>query len=158
VAPEGKSKTSPAGEKIKIDGAEIDILFPFENIGGKQLKDSASANDTCIVDKITYGKNSFLFIGDISSTIEKQLVNSGENILANVLKVAHHGSKYSTSDLFLENVRPEIAVISVGKNSYGHPTPEVLQKLENFGIQIKRTDTEGDVEIVSDGQNIKLNN
>ena len=70
--------------------------------------------------------------------------------------MAHHGSKYSTSDLFLENVKPKIAVIEVGKNSYGHPTPEVLQRLQNFGIKIFRTDKDGDVEIVSDGSKIEI--
>ena len=67
-------------------------------------------------------------------------------------KVSHHGSKYSTSALFLENVNPEIAVILVGKNSYGHPTAETLQRLENFGIKVLRTDLDGDIEIVSDGE------
>jgi competence protein ComEC len=78
--------------------------------------------------------------------------------LADVLKVAHHGSKYSTSDEILENVNPKIAVIEVGKNSYGHPTPEVLQKLEKFGIRVLRTDTSGDIKIASDGSNIYLKN
>ena len=75
---------------------------------------------------------------------------------ASVLKVAHHGSKYSTSDIFLETVKPGIAVISVGKNSYGHPTQETLKRLEEFGIKILRTDTNGDVNMVSDGKNIIL--
>jgi beta-lactamase superfamily II metal-dependent hydrolase len=105
-----------------------------------------------------YGKDSFLFTGDIDTKAEKQLVNSGENILATVLKVAHHGSKYSTSDLFLQNVKPEFAVIEVGKNTYGHPTPETLQRLENSGIKVLRTDINGDIKLISDGNNIKINN
>ena len=137
------------GQEIKAGNVEIDTLFPFKSLEGFDV--TASANDTCIVNKIIYGKNSFLFTGDITSVTEKKLVDSGENILSDVLKVAHHGSKYSTSDLFLENVKPKIAVIEVGKNSYGHPTPEVLNRLKNFGIQIKRTDRDGDIEIISDG-------
>ena len=76
--------------------------------------------------------------------------------MSDVLKVAYHGSKYSTSNLFLQNVKPKIAVIEVGKNSYGHPTPEVLQRLENFGIKMFRTDKDGDVDMESDGSNIYI--
>jgi competence protein ComEC len=69
--------------------------------------------------------------------------------------VAHHGSKYSTSELFLENTKPKIAVISNGKdNSYGHPTPEVLQRLKKYDIKTLRTDQSGDIELASDGKNI----
>ncbi|PJE69270.1 hypothetical protein COU96_00635 [Candidatus Shapirobacteria bacterium CG10_big_fil_rev_8_21_14_0_10_38_14] len=154
--------TATAGTKIKAGNTEIDILFPFENLAGKELKDTS--NDTCVVSKLIYGKDSFLFTGDISSVAEKKLVEiassqapRNDDLNSDVLKVAHHGSKYSTSDIFLENVRPKIAVISVGaKNTYGHPTPEVLQRLQKFGIQTLRTDTNGDINMVSDGNNIKL--
>ena len=75
------------------------------------------------------------------------------------MKTAHHGSKYSTSEEFLQSVNPKIAVISSGaKNSYGHPTPEVLQKLEKFGIKILRTDKDGTIKIESDGNIIKILN
>ena len=144
-----------AGQEIRAGNVLIDTMYPFSSLEGKQLE--ASANDTCVVSKIIYGKDSFLFTGDIDNKAEKELVDSNEDILSNVLKVAHHGSKTSTSDLFLENVKPQIAVISVGaKNTYGHPTPEVLQRLEKFGIKMFRTDKDGDVEFVSDGNNIKL--
>lgn len=146
--------TAQAGQKIRAGKTEIDILFPFESLGGKELKNTS--NDAGVVAKIIYGKNSFLFTGDISSTAEKRLVNSKEDIVSDVLKVAHHGSKYSTSDLFLQNVEPKIAVIEVGKNSYGHPTPETLQRLEKFGIKVERTDQNGDIQIVSDGNNLKI--
>ena len=141
-------------QKIMAGQVEIDTLFPFESLEGFKL--TSSANDTCVVSKVIYGKESFLFTGDIDTKAEEQLVNSGEDISANVLKIAHHGSKYSTSDLFLENVKPEFAVIEVGKNTYGHPTPEVLQRLEKFGIKVFRTDKDGDVKFVSDGNNINL--
>jgi len=146
-----------AGEEIKAGNLLIDILYPFENLAGKELKNTS--NDTCIVSKLIFGGNSFLFTGDISFVAEKELVASANShelasLKSDVLKVAHHGSKYSTSDLFLENVKPKIAVIEVGKNSYGHPTPEVLQRLEKFGIKVFRTDKDGDVEMESDGKNI----
>lgn len=142
-----------AGEKIKIGNAEIDILYPIENLSGKELKNTS--NDAGVVSKLIYGKNSFLFTGDISATAEKKL----SDINADVLKVAHHGSKYSSSDLFLAAVSPKIAVISVGvKNTYGHPTPEVLQRLSNYDINVLRTDQSGDINFISDGTNIKILN
>ncbi len=147
-----------SGTKIKAGDAEINILFPSENLAGKEAP--KTSNDTCIVLKLIYGKDSFLFTGDISSKIEKELVEADRHrvsaLSADVLKVAHHGSKYSTSDIFLENVKPEIAVISVGKNSYGHPTPEVLQRLANYDIKTLRTDQNGDINMVSDGENISI--
>ena len=143
-----------AGTKVKAGNAEIDILFPFENLAGNEVKNT---NDSSIVAKLIYGKESFLFTGDISSTAEKLLANSKENILSNVLKVAHHGSKYSTSDLFLAAVAPRIAVISAGvKNTYGHPTREVLQRLQNYDITTLRTDQSGDINFVTDGNSIYI--
>jgi len=146
-----------ANQEIKLGNVKIDTLFPLKSIRGEEMKNTS--NDTCVVNKIIFGDDSFLFTGDISSSAEKEMVDSGENVLSDVLKVAHHGSKYSTSDLFLENVNPEIAVISVGaKNTYGHPTPEALQRLENFDINIFRTDKDGDIKMESDGENIKILN
>lgn len=141
-------------QDIKVGNVVIDILYPFEDLAGKEFKNKN--NDTSIVSRLIFGENTFLFTADISSKVEKELINSGVNLKSDVLKVAHHGSKYSSSNEFLENVNPKIAVISVGKNSYGHPTSETLQRLENFGIHILRTDQNGDVIIKSDGQNIKI--
>jgi competence protein ComEC len=145
-----------AGQEIKVGNVLINALLPFESMEGLDI--GSSANDTCVVNKIIYGRNSFLFTGDISSVVEKELIISGENISSNVLKIAHHGSKYSTSEEFLQAVNPKTAVIGVGENSYGHPTAEVLQRLEKFGIQVLRTDTNGTVKFVSDGNDIKLIN
>ncbi len=151
----------PAGrQEIKAGNVLIDTIYPLQSMEGKEMK--SSSNDSCVVSKIIYGKNSFLFTGDIDTKAEKEIVGeiiwhgSGQDILANVLKVAHHGSKYSTSDLFLASVTPKFAVIEVGKNSYGHPTPETLQRLQNFGIKVLRTDINGDVTFISDGNNITL--
>ena len=143
-----------AGQKIKAGNVSIDTIYPLESMEGRDMKNSS--NDSCIVSKIVYGKNSFLFTGDIDTATEKKIVNSRENILADVLKVAHHGSKYSTSNLFLAAVAPRIANIEVGKNSYGHPTQEVLQRLADFGIKTLRTDQNGDITIISNGQKIQI--
>lgn len=141
--------------KLKAGDVVIDTLYPFEYLEGKELK--STSNDSCVVSKVVFGKDSFLFTGDITSKVEKELISKESDLASDVLKVAHHGSKYSTSDEFLENVEAKIAVISAGKdNYYGLPAPEVLQRLEKFGIQTLRTDKDGDVKIESDGKNIYL--
>ena len=140
-----------SSEIITAGDLKIDVLYPFLSLENKEVK---SANETSVVAKIIYGKNYFLFTGDIDMAIERKIVKSGQNVNADVLKIAHHGSKYSTSPEFLQSVSPFLAVISVGKNSYGHPTSEVLNKLENFGIKVKRTDIAGDIKLMSDGNKI----
>lgn len=141
-------------QKIKAGDVVIDTLHPFEDLTGSKFGVKDKDNDTGIVSRLIYGKNTFLFTADISSKAEKELINKELDLKSDVLKVAHHGSKYSTSDEFLKNVKPKIAVISVGKNSYGHPTPETLQRLENSDIHILRTDKSGDIKFESDGKNI----
>lgn len=146
-----------SGQQIKAGHVVIETMFPLESIEGQNTKNTS--NDTCVVSKVIYGNNSFLFTGDIGFVAEKDLINRGGELSSNILKISHHGSKYSTSEEFLLSVNPEMAIISVGaKNTYGHPTPEVLQRLEKSGIKVLRTDIDGDVEFVSDGNNIKLIN
>lgn len=135
---------------VKSGAVGITTLNPQENLGG--IFFDKQDNDTGIVSHLQYGKTSFLFTADVSSKVEQDLIDSGANLASDVLKVGHHGSKYSTAESFLEAVHPNIAVISVGKgNSYGHPTPEVLQRLDEFGIPYYRTDIHGDVTVMSDG-------
>ena len=146
-------KIAKAGDRIILENPSIffDVLNPIENEDGKEIEDS---NDTSIILSLTIEKNKFLFTGDVSFKIEKQLLE--ENIDSDVLKVAHHGSRTSTSEQFLEKVSPLIAVISVGKNNYGHPTEELLARLDNFSIEVLRTDKNGDIKIFSNGENLKL--
>lgn len=132
----------------------IEILYPLENLEGKKFKDS---NDTSIVAKLIFGDNSFLFTGDIYKSGEKELIKRGIDVDSEVLKVAHHGSKTSTSEEFLKEVSPEIAIILVGKeNPYGHPRQEVLEILEKYGIRVLRTDLDNDIKIISDGKSLKV--
>ena len=151
-----KILVAQAGQEIVAGNVLIDTLFPFESLEGKEIK--SSSNDSCVVSKIIYGKNSFLFTGDIDATAEKALANANKLGNDDVLKVAHHGSKYSTSDLFLADVSAKFAIIEVGKNTYGHPTPEVLQRLANFGVKTLRTDQKGDITVLSNGNNINILN
>ena len=140
-----------SGEKFIMGDASLEIISPEEVLSGMYFKES---NDTAIVSRLSYGNSSFLFTGDISSKKEKELLDS--DVTADILKVAHHGSKYSTSAEFLEKASPLVAVIQVGKNSYGHPTPEVLTRLDNSGIKVLRNDLDGDIKIVSDGIDYKI--
>jgi len=149
------------GQKIIYPGSDpkekqgyMEVLYPLESLEGQEFKNSS--NDTSIVLKLVFNKNTFLFTGDISSKVEKDLKLANIQLKTDILKVAHHGSKYSSSDYFLESALPEVAVIQVGKNSYGHPADEVLSRLEKFGIKILRTDKQDDIKIVSDGDNFEI--
>ena len=124
------------------------ILSPAENLEGQVFKDS---NDTSIVAKLIFSENSFLFTGDITKSVEKEL----GSVDSDILKVSHHGSKTSSGEEFIKEVSPEIAVISAGKdNSYGHPHQEVLDVLNKYDINILRTDISGDIKIISNGNDI----
>jgi len=135
------------------DGVYLEILFPVGDVSGWDT------NDACIVAKLVYGKSSFLFMGDSPQKIEKYLVSvSTEGLDADVLKVGHHGSKTSSSELLVGYTSPEYAVISVGAdNKYGHPNQEVLDILNKFGIKILRTDESGTIKIKTDGESIGVN-
>jgi len=135
---------------------KMNILHPFEGFNKQVIKNT---NNTSIIIQLIFGENKFLFTGDVYKSIERKLIKQGIDIESDVLKVGHHGSKTSTSEEFIEAVDPEIGVISVGReNSYGHPTPEVLEILKKYGINILRTDELGDIKIISDGQTIKVIN
>lgn len=137
-------------QRISIgESLSFDILAPLENFDGRKVSDY---NTSSIVSKMIYGDSSFLFTGDTTQSVEKELVKQGINLNSDILKIGHHGSKTSTTEDFLKKITPEIAVIQVGKNNqYGHPYSEVLERLEKFGIKIFRTDENGDIKIISDG-------
>lgn len=140
-------------QRIRVGKAFIDILYPLKSLEGKKFKNS---NDSSIVSRLVFGENSFLFTGDISRKIERKLIEEKINLMANVLKVGHHGSKYSSTDKFLATIKPEIAIIQVGKNNYGHPASEVLERLRKFLIEVLRTDKDGDIKIITDGKNLMI--
>jgi competence protein ComEC len=113
---------------------------------GKQNKNNPKdTNADSLVLKLIFGESSFLFTGDLPIKEEEGLAGEGADIDSQIIKIAHHGSKYSTSLEFLEKVSPEDAIISVGKNNYGHPSAEVLERLEKEGIRTLRTDERGDI-------------
>ncbi|KKS80204.1 MAG: internalization-related competence protein ComEC/Rec2 protein [Candidatus Beckwithbacteria bacterium GW2011_GWA2_43_10] len=133
-----------AGDKIKLNQVNLEILWPLESTSGV----SSSFNQWSTVILGQYGVFGFLLTGDITETEEQTMINLASLRPVEVLKVAHHGSKFSSSQKFLEAVRPKLAVISVGRNSFGHPTPEALARLKAVGAKVLRTDVAGTIEIV----------
>ena len=134
----------------------MEVLFPFENFKDKIVKD---INNTSIITKLIFGENYFLFTGDAYKSVEKELVDRGLNVDSDILKVGHHGSKTSSDEDFIREVSPGVAVISCGKdNPYGHPHPETLETLEKYGINVLRTDLNGNIKMVSDGETYDVSN
>ena len=156
-----KVKVLKQGDCLKIEkNLYFDILWPIE----EQIQENI-LNNNAMVMKLRYGKFSMLFTGDIEEIAEekilefyKEKIDKGENILkSDVLKVAHHGSKTSTTQSFFKKVNPEICLIGVGKNNmFGHPTAEVLERIS--GTRIYRTDEEGEIvlEVECNGDGPKM--
>lgn len=135
-------------------GCKLEILYPDESLLGRTAD---NLNNTSIVAKLIYGQTRFLLAGDMEAFNKKKLINNGTDLSADVLKVGHHGSDTSSSQEFLEKVKPSIAVIEVGKdNDFGHPNLRIIKRLERIGAQIFRTDRDGTVKVVSDGVKIKI--
>lgn len=161
------------GDKIKLGEMEFDVLFPLEKLGNELVWQnnqpqevmgesaySSNLNNTAIVLKFIDQNFKALLTGDIGVT-EETLLRQGFGGLepVDVLKVGHHGSKSSTSLNFLEEIKPKLAVISVGANNrYGHPAGEILERLRDLEIKILRTDIDGEIEIISDGRSWEIEN
>lgn len=133
------------GDSFMIGTAFVEILGPvryYENY-----------NDMSIICKISYGETSFLFGGDAEWDAEHDLVDSGADLSADVLRVNHHGSNSSSTFVFLRAIMPTYAIISVGAdNPYGHPAEETLARLGDVGAVVMRTDEMGTIECESDGK------
>jgi len=144
------------GEKVDLGGnpdCQIEILAPAIT----DRSPSRGQNDLSVAVKLIYGKRSFVFVGDASSREESEIKSTIPELRADVLKVAHHGSKSSANEEFLASLLPAAAVISVGaKNSYGHPSPEVLELLAKYDIKTLRTDKNGDIVFRTDGEKLFL--
>lgn len=144
--------TARAGVALPLDGVGISAEF-LGPIGDKY----DDLNQYSAVLKLQYGQNSFLFMGDAGLVAEQQMLDAGEDLKADVIKIGHHGSSDATSDALLDAVQPRAAVISVGRNNdYGHPDKTTLDKLQQRGITIYRTDEDGIVTFISDGKDIKV--
>ena len=140
------------GDAWQLGGAMVTILHCWP-----EAIDEGRTNDSSIVLRIDYGDTSFLFTGDAEDWSEYMMIDSGMNLKADVLKIAHHGSKYSSTEEFLKVVQPQYAVISVSRdNTYGHPHDEVLNRLQKIGAKVLRTDILGTIVLKSDVNCVSL--
>lgn len=135
-----------AGQTFRLcDDVTVEVLAPpaARNAGG--------INENSIVLKVIHHNVTFLLMGDAGIPEEQQLLSSGYNLKSDVYKVPHHGSPYSAGSDFLSAVSPEVSVIEVGENKYGHPAGLVLSMLSHEGSAVYRTDRNGNIVVMSDG-------
>lgn len=147
----GYQNTLPVvGEQYSLGDAEFTIIAPAK------MDDDSNNNSIGII--LTHGNNRFLFTGDAEEKEELDIIDSGISLHADVYKTGHHGSNTSSSKAFLETVSPTYAVISCAEgNSYGHPHAETLNNLRAMGVQVFRTDEQGSIVALSDGNDITWN-
>lgn len=142
-------QTPKIGDKFTLENTNFEVL----SVGN----DTSDLNDTSLVLKMSYNNTCVLFMGDASSNVEKNLLN--KDIDCQVLKVGHHGSRYSSSDEFIKKVNPTYGIIMVGKdNKYGHPTKKALDILNKYKVTIHRTDEEGTIVMHLKGNDISFEN
>jgi competence protein ComEC len=144
------------GQRLMFgDGTALDILAPFIDDEGNLI---GGVNETSVVGMMRRGGTKILLMGDAGKMTERRLLfEQGENLDTDILKVGHHGSNTSSLEEFLQMISPDIAVISAGRdNRYGHPHADVLERLEATGTVIRRTDVEGDIMLVSNGDYLWL--
>ncbi|MEQ8156395.1 MAG: ComEC/Rec2 family competence protein [Clostridiaceae bacterium] len=145
-------KVPSVGDKITIGDAALYFLAP-NSTGYEDL------NNYSIVTKLKFGNRSFIFMGDAEELSEGEILAKQLDLSADVLKVGHHGSGYSTSYEFLKAAHPKAAIISVGLlNDYGHPKQKILDRLTDFRVDIYRTDIQGNTVAVTDGRSLTFNN
>jgi competence protein ComEC len=144
--------TLAAGDKIRHGKSTLHILWPTPTA----LTEEDDLNDSSIVSLLESANTTLLLTADIGKNIEQEIAKTPNTSNINILKVAHHGSKNSSDETFIQKANPRIAVIQVGKNSYGHPTQETLTVLENVSATIYRNDTDGTIKITSDGEHLRV--
>ena len=152
-----KTTRARSGQVVDLgENVRLEILAPSEPL----LKGTESdANNNSIVARLTYGDTAFLFTGDMENAERARLLRSASSnqLRADVLKVAHHGSHNGTDPDFLRAVRPRYSVISLARdNDYGHPHREALEALRNSGTRILRTDEQGSITFTSNGRQVTL--
>jgi competence protein ComEC len=145
-----KVTTAKAGIELDLDPAvQIKMISPVGT--------DSDANEMSAVVRLQFGEQSFLLTGDAGVSTEAKWIQAGENLQSTVLLTGHHGSEHSTSEAFVKAVQPKYAVIQVGKNNYGHPTSEVLDRLHNNDVNIYRNDTDGTIVFKTDGTEMSVN-
>ncbi|MFG6326935.1 MAG: MBL fold metallo-hydrolase [Lachnospiraceae bacterium] len=147
-----KITRSAAGKTYSLGQSEFTVISPVSDNYGD------NANNYSVGIRLTYGDTSFLLAGDAEEEAEEDMLDSGQELKADVFKASHHGSRTSNTEEFLEAVNPKYAVISCGENNkYGHPHAQTLNTLRAMGIKVFRTDEQGAVIIKSDGKELTFN-
>lgn len=143
-----KIKIGSSGVKLPIKSVDAIFLSPVK-------EKYSNLNEYSLVLSLSYKKRNFLFMGDATETNESEILNQNPNLKVDVLKLGHHGSSSSSSEIFLSKIKPKYGVISCSKNnSYGHPSYKVLKRLKNQNIKILRTDKQKSIKLESNGENI----
>ncbi len=144
--PETRYSLGEANEEGEVP-PEFEILAPLKNYD--------DLNNYSVVLRLTYGSTSYLFTGDAEKTAQNDILEAGENVDSDVLKVGHHGSSTSTGEKFLEAVSPDICIIQCGEgNKYGHPHAETVDEIEEYGAKWYSNDRNGNIVLYSDGEKI----
>ena len=142
-----------SGDELTIGRARIRVLHPAPADWERQRV----RNDDSVVLEVRYGDVAIVLLGDVGAATERAILPQLTPARRRILKVAHHGSRTSTSQELLDAWRPQIAVISCGRgNTFGHPAPEVLRRLESIGAAVYRTDLDGQITIDTDGRNVRV--
>lgn len=140
--------TAQAGDVFTVGAAQIEVLGP--------LKTYVAVNNDSLVLKLTYNNFSMLFCGDMEKRAEEDLLQTGVDLQADCIKIAHHGSKTSSTDSFLEAVNASYAIVSTGADRNNLPRNEVLKRIESHDMTIYRTDLDGTITISSNGEEILI--
>ncbi len=152
--------TAVKNEKLQIKTAKAGVELKLQDVNAVFVAPVGEYNDLnewSAVLRLTYKDTVFLFTGDAEGKSEKDMLASRANLAADVLKVGHHGASTSSSKAFLDQVSPAYAVISAAYgNSYGHPTQETLDRLDDIDAAVYRTDLQGTITAVSDGKKIEF--
>lgn len=139
------------GQIIYLQNAALQVLYPFKGLQGT-LMDNDEVNDASLVLKLVYGTTTALLTGDAELKTEFDLVRARINLESDILKVGHHGSRTSSSSMFLDAVDPRLALISLGRNNtFGHPHKEVLNRFNGKEIIVYRTDLDETIHMTSNG-------
>lgn len=131
--------------------AQLDVIYP--SVDDQPFDDP---NDSSIVSNFKYGNFELLLTGDISTKVERELIQGGLLPDIDILKIAHQGSRTSTSQSLIDVTQPEVGIISVGRNKFGHPHMEVIDRLQQSNVHLYRTDENGTIEVVTDGERYQI--
>jgi competence protein ComEC len=150
-------KLDAATLAIVIGETRIELLAPFAGVAAFAENSDLDVNDSSLVFRLIYGKFSFLFTGDIGSATEQELVRHPERLACTVLKVPHHGSRFSSTLPFVKAAAPKTALISAGyDNSFGLPSQQTIERLENLGVKVYRTDLDKTIEVLCNNDKLTV--